>query len=59
LGLGGRMQAMQQLTRVMQNNPGGQLAKVKAPTGKRLTTDERERLKKISDKKRRQEKRKK
>ena len=59
LGMGGRMQAMQQLTRAMQANPTGQLQKAKGSTGKRLTTAEREKLKKISDKKRKQEKRKK
>lgn len=46
LGMGGKMQAMQELTRQMTTNPQARLAKQKGNTGKRLTPAERERQRK-------------
>lgn len=49
-GLGGRMQALQELQKSGMLNPGAQMPKVKQGTGKRLTSEERARLKKQREK---------
>jgi len=46
MGLRGRMQAMQQLTQSGMLNPGAKLGKAKKGTGKRLTNEERNKLRK-------------
>ncbi len=46
LGMGGKMQAMQELTRQMTTNPTANIAKQKQSTGKRLTPADREKQRK-------------
>ena len=49
-GLGGRLQAIRQLQQSGALDPGGRIQKVKKGTGKRLTSQERARLKKLREK---------
>jgi signal recognition particle subunit SRP54 len=57
LGVRGRMQAIQDLTRSGALNPGAKLAKQKIGTGKRLTPEERAKLKKLREREERRRKR--
>ena len=57
LGIRGRMQAVQELSRSGALNPGAKLAKQKVGTGKRLTSEERAKLKKLRDREERRRKR--
>ncbi len=57
LGVRGRMQAVQELTRSGMLNPGAKLAKQKKGTGKRLTAEERAKLKKLREREERRRKR--
>ena len=50
MGMGGKMQAMQELTRQMTTNPQARLAKQKGSTGKRLTPAERAKQRKELEK---------
>ncbi|MHB8972559.1 MAG: signal recognition particle protein [Pirellulaceae bacterium] len=56
-GLGGRMQAIRELQQSGMLDPGGQMPRVKKGTGKRLTPQERARLKKMRDKEKRRRQR--
>ncbi len=56
-GLGGRMQAIRELQQSGMLDPGGHLPRVKKGTGKRLTPQERARLKKMRDKEKRRRQR--
>ncbi len=56
-GLGGRLQAIRELQQSGMLDPGGRLPRVKKGTGKRLTTQERARLKKMRDKEKRKRRR--
>jgi signal recognition particle subunit SRP54 len=56
-GLGGRLQAIQELKKSGLLDPGGRMQKIKKGTGKRLTTQERARLKKIREKEKRRRRR--
>jgi signal recognition particle subunit SRP54 len=57
LGIRGRMQAVQELSRSGALNPGAKLAKQKVGTGKRLTSEERAKLKKLREREERRRKR--
>ena len=57
LGVRGKMQAIQELTRSGALNPGAKLAKQKQGTGKRLTPQERAKLKKLREREERRRKR--
>jgi signal recognition particle subunit SRP54 len=57
LGIRGRMQAVQELTRSGALNPGAKLMKKKGDTGKRLTPKERAKMKKDREKEARRKKR--
>ncbi len=57
MGVKGRMQAMQELTRTAAANPSARLAKQKVGTGKRLTSAERAKEKKRREKEARRRKR--
>ena len=57
MGMRGRMQAVQELTKSAMANPGGRLAKQKKGTGKRLSPRERAKLKKQREKEARQRRR--
>lgn len=57
MGIRGRMQAVQELTRSGALNPGAKLMKQKIGTGKRLTPKERAKLKKEREKEARRKKR--
>ena len=57
MGMRGRMQAMQQLSKSGAMDPGARLAKQKKGTGKRLSPKERAKLKKQRDKETRRRKR--
>jgi signal recognition particle subunit SRP54 len=56
-GVGGRMQALNELRKQGAFNPGAQIAKPKGDTGKRLTNEERKRLQKQREKELRKRKR--
>jgi signal recognition particle subunit SRP54 len=56
-GLGGRMQAIRELQQSGALDPGGRIQKIKKGTGKRLTTQERARLKKLREKEKRRRQR--
>jgi len=56
-GVGGRMQALNELRKQGAFNPGAQIAKPKGDTGKRLTNEERKRLQKQREKDLRKRKR--
>ncbi len=56
-GLGGRLQAIQELKKSGMLDPGGRMQKFKKGTGKRLTSQERARLKKLRDKEMRKRRR--
>jgi signal recognition particle subunit SRP54 len=56
-GLGGRLQAIRELQQSGALDPGGRLQKIKKGTGKRLTNEERARLKKLRDKEKRRRRR--
>jgi signal recognition particle subunit SRP54 len=49
-GIGGRMQAIREMQQSGVLDPGGRMPRVKKGTGKRLTSQERARLKKIREK---------
>lgn len=57
MGLRGRMQAVQELTRTMSQNPGGRLARQKKGTGKRLSKAEKLRLRKQREREARRKRR--
>jgi signal recognition particle subunit SRP54 len=57
LGVRGKMQAVQELSRSGAFNPGAKLAKQKVGTGKRLTPEERAKLKKLREREERRRKR--
>jgi signal recognition particle subunit SRP54 len=57
LGMRDRMRAMQELTQGGLLNPGAKLAKQKGGTGKRLTAEERAKLKKLRERELRRKKR--
>ena len=57
LGVRGRMQAVQELSRSGDLNPGAKLAKQKKGTGKRLTAEERAKLKREREREERRRKR--
>jgi signal recognition particle subunit SRP54 len=57
LGIRGKMQAVQELSRSGALNPGAKLAKQKIGTGKRLTSEERAKLKKLREREDRRRKR--
>ena len=57
-GAGDRMRMVQQLQRGGMLDPGGRIAKQKKSTGKRLTSAERQRMKKLRDREMRRRKRK-
>lgn len=57
MGMRGRMQAVQELSQKAMANPGGKLAKQKQGTGKRLTSEERAKLKKQREKEARRRRR--
>ncbi len=57
MGMRDRMKAMQQMTQSGMLNPGGRIAKQKKGTGKRLTPQERAKLKKLRDREARRRKR--
>ena len=57
MGMMGRLKAFNQLQKGLAANPNAQLSKVKGGTGKRLTSDERARLKKQREKEERRRKR--
>jgi signal recognition particle subunit SRP54 len=56
-GMGGRMQALQELQRSGMLNPGAQMMRPKGDTGKRLSAKERTDLKKKREKELRKKKR--
>ena len=56
-GMGGRMQALNELRRQGAFNPGAQISKPKGDTGKRLTNEERKRMQKQREKELRKRKR--
>jgi len=56
-GIGGRLQAINELKRSGMLDPGGHMQKLKKGTGKRLTAQERARLKKLRDKEKRRRRR--
>ena len=56
-GLGGRMQAIRELQQSGMLDPGGRMPKIKKGTGKRLTSQERARLKKMREKEKRRRQR--
>ena len=56
-GLGGRLQAIRQLQQSGALDPGGRIQKIKKGTGKRLTSQERARLKKMREKEQRRRRR--
>ena len=57
MGMKGRMQAVQELTKSGALNPGAKLAKQKKGTGKRLSAEERAKQKRLRDKEVRRRKR--
>ncbi len=57
-GMKDRMQMMKQMQEGGQLSPGGQIAKPKKGTGKRLTASDRAKMKKMRDKERRKQKKK-
>ncbi|NUQ61239.1 MAG: signal recognition particle protein [Pirellulales bacterium] len=57
MGMRGRMQAVQELSQKAMANPGAKLMKQKQGTGKRLTSEERAKLKKQREKEARRRKR--
>ena len=57
MGVRGRMQAVQQLTQSGMLNPAAKLGKMKKGTGKRLTTEERNKLRKQRERELRRKKR--
>ena len=57
MGMRGRMQAVQELSQKAMTNPGAKLAKQKQGTGKRLTSQERAKLKKQREKEARRRRR--
>jgi signal recognition particle subunit SRP54 len=57
LGVRGKMQAIQELSRSGALNPGAKLAKQKKGTGKRLTAEERAKLKRLRERDERRRKR--
>jgi signal recognition particle subunit SRP54 len=56
-GLGSRLQTIRQLQQSGALDPGGRIQKMKKGTGKRLTTQERARLKKLREKEKRRRRR--
>jgi signal recognition particle subunit SRP54 len=56
-GLGGRLQAIRQLQQSGALDPGGRIQKIKKGTGKRLTNEERSRLRKQREKEERRRRR--
>jgi signal recognition particle subunit SRP54 len=57
MGLRGRLQAAQQLSQTLMKNPSAMLVKQKKGTGKRLTSEERAKLKKMREREARRRKR--
>jgi signal recognition particle subunit SRP54 len=57
MGLRGRLQAAQQLSQTLMRNPNAMLVKQKKGTGKRLTSEERAKLKKMREREARRRKR--
>jgi signal recognition particle subunit SRP54 len=57
MGFRGRIQAAQQLSQTLMKNPNAMLAKKKIGTGKRLTSAERAKIKKMKEREARRRKR--
>jgi signal recognition particle subunit SRP54 len=57
MGMRDRMRTMQEMTQSGMMNPGGKLAKQKGSTGKRLTPQERAKLRKEKEREMRRKKR--
>jgi signal recognition particle subunit SRP54 len=57
MGMRGRLQAAQQLSQTLLRNPNAMLAKQKKGTGKRLTSEERAKMKKLREREARRRKR--
>jgi signal recognition particle subunit SRP54 len=57
MGMRGRLQAAQQLSQTLLRNPNAMLAKQQKGTGKRLTSEERAKMKKLREREARRRKR--